>query len=143
MSSKAKIKQHPLSKMLNAAFSPPKAKRAAKRTSKPASKAKAAPAPKRKPAAKPAPVATQPAAKSSKAKSVKYHISSDRKTQHDITEPSPGTGARTLWDAFAKHKGGLTVGEAREAGEKLGQNANQTVIEFYRWRKFNGVTGRQ
>ena len=73
--------------------------------------------------------------------------------QNDIRQPGEGTKCRAVWDAMdelaasshGKNWGGakgLTVGTARVIAEENGWNINNTVIEFYQWRKFHGFSGR-
>lgn len=77
-----------------------------------------------------------------------YVIDKDRPTKHGITRPSAGTIGGRLWavyEAIAKserakpHELPVATVKAHELASKY--NANKVMIEFYRWRRFNGVRG--
>jgi hypothetical protein len=110
--------------------------------------AKGAAAPK---ATAPAPVVTPPvAAAAVTTKPVQVvpglKIEKDRPEQNGIKRPSEGGRCRAVWDAcdeFAQRTGfDPTAKEVREMATANGWNANNASIEFYQWRKFNGITGR-
>jgi hypothetical protein len=78
-------------------------------------------------------------------------IQKDRPIQNGVQLPSAGTLCRAVWDALQsmmlhdEASGTATVPTAQEikaVGERNGWNANNVSIEYYRWRKFMGVTGR-
>ncbi len=78
-------------------------------------------------------------------------IEKDRPTQNGVQLPSSGTLCRAVWDQLTSmmvpigDTGQATVPSAQEikaVGEQRGWNANNVSIEYYRWRKFNGITGR-
>lgn len=74
-------------------------------------------------------------------------IQKDRITQNGITQPSIGGKCRAVWDALSAYQ--AETGElptAKVVGDLAadeGWNPNNASIEFYQWRKFNGITGRQ
>lgn len=71
-------------------------------------------------------------------------IEKDRPEQNGITRPSAGTVCREAWDAFDRIGVDVaTAQDARNLAEANGWNKNNTSIEFYQWRRFNGVFGRQ
>ena len=72
--------------------------------------------------------------------------------QHGIRQPGKGGKCRAVWDAMddlvKNRKVGkndlygakdIAVADARILAGKNDWNVNNTVIEFYQWRKFNGV----
>lgn len=73
-------------------------------------------------------------------------IEKDRPTQNGVTRPSAGGRCRAVWDALSAYQ--RETGEVptamvvRELAADLGFNPNNASIEFYQWRKFNGITGR-
>lgn len=77
-----------------------------------------------------------------------YQIEKGRAEAHGLRRPSSTTIAGNLWamfDTLAAQVGGvtgMTAKLARDGADKVAINKNQAVIEFYRWRKFNGVRGR-
>lgn len=136
-----------------------------KAATKPAPKAKATPA--KKPAAKapskPAkaqPLAALPLAalpkkvvkptkpaKKAKAHVTGYTIEKNRKTSHGYTRPSAGTICGKWWDTLDKMANGkpktVAIADARVKAEKGGVDATTATVQFYRWRRFHGVEGRQ
>lgn len=78
--------------------------------------------------------------------SVGYTIQKERPSANNVTRASIGTACERVWSMCDTLQDELkrlpTIGEAREYGEKLGLNKNNIAIEFYRWRKFQGVRGR-
>lgn len=79
---------------------------------------------------------------------VGYHIDEDRETKHGVKRRSSGTIGGRLWaifDKMAAKAGGaakLEIGVVKESAAVADFNANKVLIEFYVWRKFNGVRGR-
>jgi hypothetical protein len=79
-------------------------------------------------------------------------IEKERPTQNGVQQPSAGTLCRAVWDQLTtlmqynlSSTGAATVPSAQDIkkiGEEKGWNNNNVSIEYYRWRKFNGVTGR-
>lgn len=74
-------------------------------------------------------------------------IEKDRPEQNGIKRPSAGGRCRAVWDAlddYRKETGDLpTAKVVRELAADEGWNPNNASIEFYQWRKFHGITGRQ
>lgn len=74
-------------------------------------------------------------------------IEKDRPEQNGIKRPSAGGKCRAIWDALDEYR--TNEGELPDAkfvralAAEHGYNANNASIEFYQWRKFNGITGRQ
>lgn len=73
-------------------------------------------------------------------------IEKDRPTQNGVTRPSAGGRCRAVWDALDAYRAETNmVPDAkvvRELAADEGWNPNNASIEFYQWRKFNGITGR-
>lgn len=73
-------------------------------------------------------------------------IEKDRPTQNGVTRPSAGGRCRAVWDALDAYQ--RETGEVpnakvvRDLAADEGWNPNNASIEFYQWRKFNGITGR-
>lgn len=64
-----------------------------------------------------------------------------------VRKPSVGTVCREVWDELEKLRtaaGGVAPDSkaVKALAESKGWNANNASIEFYQWRKFNGITGR-
>lgn len=125
----------------------PKAKKAAK----PAKAKKAAPA---KKAAKKAAPARKAAAEydvkngPTQGRISGYHIDTDRDEKHGVSRRSAGTIGGRLWAIFDKlaAKAGkpkdLEIAVVKASALVADFNANKVVIEFYYWRRYNGVRGR-
>lgn len=72
-------------------------------------------------------------------------IEKNREERNGVKRPSVGGKCRAVWDALD-----AMVAEGNPPASKTvkemavvrGWNPNNTVIEFYQWRKFNGITGR-
>lgn len=74
-------------------------------------------------------------------------VEKDRPEQNGIRRPSAGGMCRAVWDKCdeLREAGGGHPPEAkavRAAAEAVGWNMNNAMIEFYQWRKYNGITGR-
>lgn len=74
-------------------------------------------------------------------------IEKDRPEQNGIKRPSAGGLCRAVWDAMDElrttHHGSVPTSEqVRALAESKGWNKNNAMIEFYQWRKFNGIVGR-
>lgn len=74
-------------------------------------------------------------------------VEKDRPEQNGIKRPSSGGLCRAVWDKcdeMREANGGVipTSKEVKAAAEQAGWNFNNAMIEFYQWRKFNGITGR-
>lgn len=76
-----------------------------------------------------------------------YTIEKNRPESNGIRRPSAGGLCRQVWD-FCQHvvdsEGveALSVRVVKDRAADVGWNINNAVIEFYQWRKFNGITGR-
>lgn len=73
-------------------------------------------------------------------------IEKDREERNGVTRPSIGGMCRKVWDALdaAVTRGETpTVKGIKALAEVEGWNVNNASIEFYQWRKFNGIRGRQ
>lgn len=76
-----------------------------------------------------------------------YKVEKDRPKQNGVARPSKDGKCRQVWDLCdALREAGKGVPpEAkvlRAQSEANGWNLNNTMIEFYQWRKFNGIKGR-
>jgi hypothetical protein len=73
-------------------------------------------------------------------------IEKNRPEQNGIKRPSAGGRCRAVWDALDAYRaetGELpTAKTVRALAADEGWNPNNASIEFYQWRKFNGITGR-
>lgn len=73
-------------------------------------------------------------------------IEKNRDTKHDVTKPSIGGMCRRVWDwcdSFKElEKRPPCLAEAKATAKAHDWNENNTVIEYYRWRQFNGISGR-
>ena len=71
-------------------------------------------------------------------------IEKDRPERNGIKRPSAGGKCRAIWDAmdaFAESTGDdPTAKDVRDLAAQHGWNPNNASIEFYQWRKFNGIT---
>lgn len=72
-------------------------------------------------------------------------IEKNRPEQNGVTRPSIGGLCRAVWDAcdaLRTEHGTVTAKMVKAHAETQGWNPNNASIEFYQWRKFNGITGR-
>jgi hypothetical protein len=72
-------------------------------------------------------------------------IERDREERNGVKRPSKGGVCREVWDACDQiaAAGGVPAAKTlRQLAEGRGWNTNNAMIEFYQWRKFNGITGR-
>lgn len=74
-------------------------------------------------------------------------VEKDRPEQNGIKRPSAGGACRAVWDKcdeLREENGGEipTAKQVRAVAESMGWNMNNAMIEFYQWRKYNGITGR-
>jgi hypothetical protein len=73
-------------------------------------------------------------------------IEKSRPEQNGVKRPSEGGRCRAVWDALDDYvadthsQPDAKVVRALAADE--GWNPNNASIEYYQWRKFNGITGR-
>lgn len=105
---------------------------------KAAPKAKAAPAAGK---AKAAPVA-KPAAEAKAAKPAP----APKDTANGVTRPRKGSATGRIWDmSDALAKGGKSVkrGDVLAKADEEGINAATAATQFGKWRRYNGITGRE
>jgi hypothetical protein len=72
-------------------------------------------------------------------------IEKDRVEQNGIKRPSVGGKCRAIWDyldALVAAQITPTAKQVKEDSVTHGWNPNNASIEFYQWRKFNGIQGR-
>jgi hypothetical protein len=74
-------------------------------------------------------------------------IEKDRPEQNGIKRPSAGGRCRAVWDALDAYRAETgdvpTAKVVASLAADEGWNPNNASIEFYQWRKYNGITGRQ
>lgn len=70
-------------------------------------------------------------------------IEKDRPEQNGVKRPSIGGKCRAIWDALDAYRaetGGLPTSKTvKELAADEGWNPNNASIEYYQWRKFNGI----
>ncbi len=73
-------------------------------------------------------------------------IEKDREERNGIKRPSIGGKCRSIWDALDAHAESTgddpTAKDVKEMAAAHGWNPNNASIEYYQWRKFNGIKGR-
>lgn len=71
-------------------------------------------------------------------------IEKDREEQNGIKRPSIGGKCRAIWDALDAHAlesgDDPTAKDVKQLAATHGWNPNNASIEYYQWRKFNGIT---
>lgn len=76
----------------------------------------------------------------------KLVIEKDRDAQNGVSRPSAGGVCRQVWDFCDKTSSELKrppiAKEVKAQAEKVGWNSNNASLEYYAWRKFNGIKGR-
>ncbi|MBA0352027.1 MULTISPECIES: hypothetical protein [Stenotrophomonas] len=87
------------------------------------------------PAAEPAPVVATSKPKKAAAPKVQ------QEERNGVKRPKDGGACAAVWAWLDAHPG-ATVKDVREAAPEHGWNASNCQIEFYAWRKFNGISGR-
>jgi hypothetical protein len=73
-------------------------------------------------------------------------IEKDRPKQNGVTRPSAGGMCRAVWDFCDEINASGTLPTAPQVkahAEAQGWNVNNASIEYYQWRKFHGIRGRQ
>jgi hypothetical protein len=70
-------------------------------------------------------------------------IEANRETRNGVTRPSIGGKCRGVWDMLDEIGLGATAKDARARAAELGFDKTTCMVQFYRWRKFNGIEGRQ
>jgi hypothetical protein len=71
-----------------------------------------------------------------------YHIEKDRDERNGVTRPSVGTMCAQMWDEFDGFKG-LNSSHLNGLCEKHGWSGVTIRVQYYTWRKFNGISGRK
>lgn len=75
-----------------------------------------------------------------------YKIQKDREVRivngKSVKRPSEGTVCGAVWAEFDKNPK-ITAGELHTLADSKGWNRTNVSCEFYTWRKFMGITGRQ
>lgn len=69
-------------------------------------------------------------------------IQKDRPMQNGVKMPSEGTKCREVWD-FCASKPGITAKDVKQEAQQRAWNPNNASIEFYNWRKYMDIHGRQ
>ena len=75
-----------------------------------------------------------------------YKIQKVRPEQNGVKRPSEGTLCGNVWAALDKlreEKGMAVATDLQGLADANGWNRNNVMCEFYQWRKFNGISGRQ
>lgn len=98
------------------------------------------------PVAEPTPVAAPaPAA----VETTGLKIEQNREKRNGVTRPSIGGKCRAIWDALDEYvadpdnEGEKPTAKVIKAiGAEEGWDKTTTMIQFYQWRKFNGIVGR-
>lgn len=73
-------------------------------------------------------------------------IEKDREERNGVKRPSVGGACRAVWDALDEMVAAgeqPTSKDVKALAEQNEWNANNASIEFYQWRKFHGIRGRQ
>jgi len=74
-------------------------------------------------------------------------IEKDREERNGIKRPSIGGKCRAIWDAMDAHAESTgddpTSKDVKAMAAEHGWNPNNASIEFYQWRKFNGIAKGQ
>lgn len=69
-----------------------------------------------------------------------------REERNGVKRPSAGGKCAMVWDALdafvAEEKMQPTIAIVKDIAEDEGWNVTNATIEFYNWRKFNGISGR-
>ena len=73
-------------------------------------------------------------------------IEKNRDTRNGVTRPSAGGKCRAVWDALDALanvlEGKPTAERVRELAAEHGFDKTTAQVQFYRWRKFHGISGR-
>ena len=73
-------------------------------------------------------------------------IEKNRPEKNGVKRPSAGGLCRAVWDACWAQKSETgevpTAKWVKEKAAAMGWNPNNASIEYYQWRKFNGISGR-
>ena len=73
-------------------------------------------------------------------------IEKDRPEQNGVKRPSAGGKCRAIWDALDAYRAETnslpTSKVVKELAADEDWNPSNASIEYYQWRKFNGISGR-
>lgn len=75
-----------------------------------------------------------------------FKIEKEREEKNGVKRPSIGGMCRAVWDALdavVTAGGSPTAKDVKAMSEKNSWNVNNASIEFYNWRRFNGISGRK
>jgi hypothetical protein len=63
------------------------------------------------------------------------------RVSNGVREPGPTGKCRAAWDAFSARaeKSDLVLKDVKELAVQRGWNTRNSIIEFYRWRRFHGL----
>ena len=87
----------------------------------------------------PAPAAAEPVVTTGKPKK-EAAPKVERIEQNGVKRPGPGK-CLEVWEYLDQH-GNMKPKDLQPVAEAKGWNLNNAQIEFYQWRKFNGISGR-
>lgn len=91
--------------------------------------------------------AKKPAAPRKAKQKAGIKIEKNRAKAHGVTRPSAGGVCAAIWefcDVILENENRIaTAADLRAEAEKQGWDQTTTRIQMYRWRKHNGVSGRQ
>lgn len=65
----------------------------------------------------------------------------EQEERNGVKRPKAGGLCAAVWD-WLDANSGATVKDAKAVAAERGWNTNNVTCEFYRWRRFNGITGR-
>jgi len=66
----------------------------------------------------------------------------EQEERNGVKRPKAGGVCAAVWAWLDAHPG-ASVTDAKEVAPASGWNPNNVACEFYAWRKFNGISGRQ
>lgn len=89
------------------------------------------------------PVADDKPARAQSGSSNGLKIEPNRDTQNGVSRPSVGGKCRAVWDMLDAEGRAVTAKRAREIAAERGFDRTTTMVQFYKWRKFQGIEGRQ
>jgi hypothetical protein len=74
-------------------------------------------------------------------------IEANREEKNGVKRPSAGGLCRAVWDFCDERRASTgaapTVADVKLEATARGWNSNNASIEYYQWRKFEGIRGRQ
>lgn len=70
-------------------------------------------------------------------------IEANREERNGVKRPSLGGKCRGIWDVLDDMGTAATAKQARERLVPAGFDKTTVMVQFYRWRKFMGIEGRQ